>query len=66
MIVSNRDIAPETSFPLFGAVSKPCDRPAIPESLLEDHELPRRDGLCSGGYNEAFIVQYWTSYTPRY
>ena len=40
-------------------------RPATRERLCDDHELPRDDGPCSGGYNEAFIVQYWASYTPR-
>ena len=41
------------------------------DSVIDDiaadpeHEAElRRDS--SGGYNEAFVVQYWASYSPRY
>jgi hypothetical protein len=66
VIISTRIVPRTISFPLFGTESKSSARPTNLESLREDHELPREDGLFSGGYNEAFIVQYWTSYTPRY
>jgi hypothetical protein len=29
-------------------------------------EESSREILDCGGYNEAFIVQYWASYSPRY
>ena len=31
------------------------------QSYYESYERP-----ISGGYNEAFIVQHWASYNPRY
>lgn len=26
----------------------------------------RSEHACSGGYNEAFVFEYWASYNPRY
>ena len=26
---------------------------------------PHGDSVCSGGYNEAFVMSHWTRYTPN-
>ena len=36
-----------------------------PDSELESEQLCHGIQHVSGGYNEAFVVQYWTSYHPR-
>jgi len=66
VIVLTRIVPPKISFPGFRAASKSRVRPATVERLREDHEFPRDGALCSGGYNEAFIVQYWANYAPRH
>jgi len=45
--------------------AKKTVQPVATPELLADHELQREEQLCCGGYNEAFVIQYWTSYTPR-
>ena len=41
--------------------SPPRELPAGDCIVETDDEMTR-----SGGYNDAFIVQYWTSYNPRH
>ena len=38
------------------------------DTVIEDNEMrnQHRDAMECGGYNEAFIVQHWASYGPRY
>ena len=37
------------------------------EPALSEQNTPSQDDQpWSGGYNEAFIIHYWSSYTPRF
>ena len=65
MITLPRFAPPIFGFPWLGTASKTRVPRETDERLREGHELPRDDSPCCGGYNEAFIVQYWTSYNPR-
>jgi hypothetical protein len=55
--------------PLFRPTRQSTANPAgdMPdnEGLIKDHEIARDDLPCCGGYNEAFVIQYWAGYTPR-
>ncbi len=66
MITLPRFAPPTFGLSWFRTASDSLTWRETPESLSEEHELPREDSPCCGGYNEAFIVQYWTSYSPRY
>ncbi|MDH3762813.1 MAG: hypothetical protein OEU50_17685 [Gammaproteobacteria bacterium] len=40
-----------------------CGHPA----RIDDTATDRcRDEACCGGYNEAFVLQLWANYNPRY
>jgi hypothetical protein len=65
MITLPRFAPPTFGLSWFRAAADAPVRRETYESLPEDHELPREDSPCCGGYNEAFIVQYWSSYNPR-
>jgi hypothetical protein len=51
-------------FRFFGLSQEPnrCDSDAYSDSTWE----PSTDRPDCGGYNEAFIMQYWASYYPRH
>ncbi len=36
------------------------------QNLIDSHlvDFHSRES-CSGGYNEAFVIQFWASYSPR-
>lgn len=65
MITLPRFATPWFDLSWLGAATKSRVPGTTSEGLLEDHELSRDDAPCCGGYNEAFIVQHWTSYNPR-
>lgn len=35
-------------------------------SAPDSEEKPLRDEPFCGGYNEAFVLQFWTGYNPRH
>ena len=66
MIALFRFAPPTFGVPWFDSAPVTRNRCETSESLREDHELPRENVPCCGGYNEALIVQYWTSYNPHH
>ena len=65
MITLPRFVPPAFGLPWFGSATKTRAPRQTSESLREEHESSRDDAPCCGGYNEAFVVQYWTSYYLR-
>jgi len=38
---------------------------SVPVDLHNSTDTDRDEQLVSGGYNDAFIIQFWTSYNPH-
>ena len=54
--------------PIFGFLSRDKskeDTGSAHQDSADPREISKREDLCSGGYNEAFIIHYWSSYSPR-